>query len=168
MANIIVYTLKFLLDGFKKPFEYLVKKEEYERILDVFQSEDRAASFFEFDTVDGKWILIHRKRVLRCQFLWDARSEEVVQEAIKIEFNESVDWEVSFYLSGMNDPLIYDGIENSEAEVIHSSLLLDAFDENTYIGFTDEDAERNFLRAKSVVALEMRDMALTFEQDADL
>jgi hypothetical protein len=139
------YYLKFVLEGFKESVVYVVTKEESDRVEKCFFNHREADSGMglEFEDLAGRYVNLRPDHVILFHALWDVGLRQS---------QEPPERDLVLYISGFDKPQEYDDVDPEELFELASTVQGGGI--GKFVGFTDEDGERVYVRGDKIILME--------------
>jgi hypothetical protein len=149
--NLKHYYLKFFLRGVREPLIYEVTKEEWEGVSHWFRHRDPLVlgSLLTFETATGRVVNVIPKYVALCQELWD-----VGIPIQKGKDPEESPYDLIMYVDGISEPLLNMEIDPDDVNMMTSILEAGGDEADEFVTFIDQDGERNWLMAGSIMLMD--------------
>lgn len=155
------YYLKFVLKDKADSLVYHVTKEEQERVSHSIINNNTHrifGSIIEFETLSGTIVNVNLKYVALCQSLWNAG---------RLEPEEESPYELVLIIDGISEPLNYDDAHVEELDLIASILQGVEPDEDAFVGFTNDDGERDFVNINNIMLMESVEYRTIYEEEME-
>jgi hypothetical protein len=168
------FYLNFIIKNTPRPFEYVVNRDDWERVSQLFQQNQLPNQLIIFQEIEnGRRVHVNSDFVLFHQALFDTGLREA-----KTDFSEQSIRPVEFYLDGLSltSPSETDLVDETRCVQAASNIDLSRglqfdlddmqiddlnqhlalFKKNTeeFITFIDGDGEQNSIRATSIMLVE--------------
>jgi hypothetical protein len=151
--------LKFTLEGMSDPIVYRVSKETSERVTRCFDTMDKFSleTGIEFETLKGRIINVCARYVVMCNVLWDYGRLNPEEEEVH---------DLILYVSDITEPMRFEKSDPSEMQGIALALQGGAFEQEPFVGFTDQDDEALFLRGDKIMLMNSIDFYPDVEEES--
>jgi hypothetical protein len=141
--------LTFEFPGLDDKFVYIVSEDTKNGVQQELlnRSWELEGPVIEFEEISGRKIAVNALYVCRCQALFDAG-------IFPAKGDDESRADMIIAIEGMSKPLYYNDIDAADAALIASVMAESDESACSFVSFTDEDGEANFIPADRVMLLE--------------